>query len=275
MEILEQNFVINKQLNIKTKQIDEDTVAFKAKLITSLACSNGVDEKVEESEGISSKENIKNSILKNTLPNNNSFFILKDPEFLELTRLYGHPYSILEDTEFVNKKDVYSEMKILMELNQIKFDEVNDDMLDQIIFVDLSSHTIFEFLSKKILNVAKSTERLELNEANYKNYRSLITELIDKKRLTLLTDSRDRIFKTMYDSSMEYVDGMINFTDEEFEKILANTEIKDQGFGRVYIDYFSFVKKFEKADIFNISKNLKTDAEKESDYERDHPEDEF
>ena len=236
-------------LEIKIKKINEKYSAFYATYCT---FQNGFSvEKV--SEGIQTPEKLNLAIERCFLPEAIEEFIYKDAEFLELVRVYGHPYTLSEDCTY-NKFNPYSKIYDLILSLQVKFDDVDDLIFDKLIFIRNASHTIIDMKDNKLVNTAIHSDSLLFNSLHFNNYKDHVNRLILDNKIKIRDSFRSDIFKRSISEGYYYIDAKINFTDEEFYLILSNIEsLSDCESLHTSIDYNRFYYALNKFDVLKIS----------------------
>jgi len=225
----------------------------------------------ENSEGIALTKNVRASQKACTLPINNRLYIKKNDELLELFRVYGFVGGLGDDCDFDGVQPKLR-MDEIIEKSHYTFDEVLNSsaeyILKNLLFLNYSSYGVKFVSSGRACNVARFAEHIMLKESQYKNYEKIIDKMIEDGKLKVKRDYRNNLFDSHYGSSLKYVNGKVNFTNEEFYKIIGEPNVFDPK--RDYIDDFQFYQAIEKFNVLGINDELKTEEEKEQDYQRDN-----
>lgn len=210
-----------------------------------------VDNKIEhtESEGFCSKEEINKSKEDCTLPLPDKSYIKKNEELLALTKKYGFVETLLEETSF-NGYEPKLDMIQLIEDSQYSFNEISamseTELSKSLMVCDYRKHLNIMVLTGEILNTAIVSDFLLLREEYYKDYKQMINEMIENKRINIEDQYNSSIFQKEIYSPLLFVLGRVNFTDSEFKTLV---ELMDNDFNA--FNAFSFVKKI---DLLGVNK---------------------
>lgn len=249
------------KLNVELVEITNELCIFKAVLTANL---NG-EEIITKSEGVSNTKSVLLANKECRLPHNNPCYIKSSASFLELVRLYGHPATLSPKYTY-DKFQPEPLMQKDTDNSQVKFKDLEDpDLVGKLLFINHSSHSIIKISDNSFCNVAFSTGCMCIAESRYKNYTEVVETFVNEGRINLLSDRNKSPFKTHYDSHMKYVDGKLSLSDKEFFLVIDNMTIEKH-----HIDKYLFYKTMEKLNTLGINKFLKTEEEKEIDYQNDN-----
>lgn len=251
--VFENNKIVKSHISIKVKEIKDDFCAFKAVLTI---VEDGKSRTLN-SEGISTLSAVEKAHQDCKLPHRLTNFIKSNDEFLELIRCYGFPESLSEKDKFNDGSMPEVRMRELMEDSEIKFDDVNDELLENLLWVNRSSYTIIKLMKNEFCNIAQNAEDLFIHERRYNNYENIIEQMIKDKRIFVRLDRRGNIYQEHWGETLKYVDGRISFTDEEFKMLTSGIDVNS------YIDKYEMGMKIKEMDLFNIKEFEKTSADVE------------
>jgi len=253
IESLKSQKISNIEFNVI--KIDENLCAFKA-IETSILNNQ---EHTVTSEGVSLYSHILKAQQNNELPLPDKKYIRKNSELLELVRIYGHPSALSKEVSF---NDFYPLEAIQQNIQNAQFsfnDFLNDENLNEMLFIHYSNHEIIDCSTGKLCNIARSADNILLLENYYNNYEKMIQNLVERN--ILVVPDGVQLIQRGYDDTY-FVYGFISFTDEEFHSVLDLINVEAN-----HISNFDFAKKMQELNIFGLNVNLKTKEERLAKYE--------
>ena len=248
------------KLSIEVISLTDTLCAFKAVKTT----TENNKTTIEESEGITETEKVHIAKKKCLLPSVDSYsYFKKNDAFLDLIKVYGYQY-FLNDTVSFNDFFPYQEMNKVLEKSLFTFDEIKngtlDDVMDNLIHLKSSSGAYILVKTGKLINTAVSLDKLLINEARYRNFKKIIEQMIEDKRIVVQDNFSGKILIRNIGSYLKSVNGLLQFSDKEWNYIIENIEIEDDHF-----ESSALVKIVQENDMLGINKNLKTKEEIEAD----------
>ncbi len=242
---------------ISTIPLKDEFYIFK---INQSVIKNGKEIETNIFEGISDEEDLDQLLVNNEIKKDGykRFYFLTD-ELKIVLHFYGfptllgryQPYFTDLNTDVHNP---YELMEKALKNAEISFDEIKDnpDRLKDIVFFDYAQYLVQSIYDNKYINVAISTDLLELNSESVENIELVGKRLLEDKRLVF---SKKNIEEndTVLCGEYEYKDiqGVIQFTEEEYQEVIKESKLINPNNIGYYLS-----EAIKKLDTFSINEQL-------------------
>lgn len=242
---------------ISTIPLKDEFYIFK---INQRVIKNGKEIETNIFEGISDEEDLDELLVNNDVKNNGyqRFYFLTG-ELKIVLHFYGFPTLIGRYQPYFTdlNADVhnpYESMEKALKNATISFDEIKDnpDRIKDIVFFDYGQYLVQSIYDNKYINVAISTDLLELNSESVENIELVGKRLLEDKRLVF---SKKNIEEndTVLCGEHEYKDiqGVIQFTEEEYQEVIKESKLINPNNIGYYLS-----DAIKKLDTFSINEQL-------------------
>ncbi len=171
---------------------------------------------------------------------------LLTPETKRLLRYYGFP-NHSQYSQFINPETKEQESPLQLFLDELSKQDLsmkyfvnNPDKIHDLVVANHAELTLFEAMSGKLVNHAIHADRFNLSSSYVANFENAVNKLIDDKKLAYSPQGLNQKATYFVPGNGNEVNGYINFTDEEYELILEESNKRKAVCGEEEKESFRF-----------------------------------